>query len=337
MGIEKIYQNMDFPLDILYKSVVKITTETEATGSGFLFHTIHTQDHYKPMIVTCHHVIENASKLTLEWFDDSMNEHQCDNLQILIADVSRDFAIVTSEDLSVSGHVPIDNGDKRTFFDFGQTSRISLDPADDLPPLGSEIYAAGYPLLSNYPQFISGTVSGIEDITINGVEIPSLVLNAAINRGNSGGPVCDGDGDVIGIVFAIPNPKSVPLSNDDEYWSTLDKRITHQISQVTHFGMGYAIPMGDVQILLDYALDLEYKVGRAYQKLLQLEVPRKELARFQKYCNEKFHTPIPILSCNPKKEIWSSEGFPYKVPPNQRQYLHHIFPDVLDMILSTLL
>ncbi|TAL43000.1 MAG: serine protease [Chitinophagaceae bacterium] len=76
-----------------------------------------------------------------------------------------------------------------------------------LPRIGDRIYVYGYPdpvTRNEYlsaesvlePSLTAGIVSGIRK-TVNGWNV--VQMDAEINHGNSGGPVCNEDGDVIGI------------------------------------------------------------------------------------------------------------------------------------------
>jgi Trypsin-like serine proteases, typically periplasmic, contain C-terminal PDZ domain len=74
---------------------------------------------------------------------------------------------------------------------------------------GSEAYAVGSPFgLSG--SVSAGVISGLDrtfkmpdsDVVLSGL----FQIDAAVNPGNSGGPLVDRDGDVIGIVTALVNP-----------------------------------------------------------------------------------------------------------------------------------
>ncbi len=79
-----------------------------------------------------------------------------------------------------------------------QPARYSAQPL--LQP-GNDVFVVGSPLGDTYALSVSrGVVSGIRKI--NGVEY--VQTDAAINHGNSGGPMFDGAGNLIGIVALKP-------------------------------------------------------------------------------------------------------------------------------------
>lgn len=75
--------------------------------------------------------------------------------------------------------------------------------------VGDEVYAVGNPL-GLYGSMSAGVVSGLKRSfkpDENGVELKELIqFDAAVNPGNSGGPLLNRYGQVVGIVAALVNP-----------------------------------------------------------------------------------------------------------------------------------
>jgi S1-C subfamily serine protease len=75
--------------------------------------------------------------------------------------------------------------------------------------IGSEAYVVGNPF-GLYGSMSAGVVSGLDRsfrLPATGKELTGLIqVDAAVNPGNSGGPLLNGDGQVIGIVAALINP-----------------------------------------------------------------------------------------------------------------------------------
>jgi S1-C subfamily serine protease len=90
--------------------------------------------------------------------------------------------------------------------------------------VGDEAFAVGHPL-GLTGSLSAGVISGLERaIPIgNGQTLRGLIqFDAAVNRGNSGGPLLNRDGQVIGIVTALANPSE----------------------QGYFIGIGFAVPIG---------------------------------------------------------------------------------------------
>jgi S1-C subfamily serine protease len=122
---------------------------------------------------------------------------------------------------------------KLTFFDGSESGAVVLDqlPAKDIavlqpttpPPqivpavlgnpnamqVGDDAYAVGNPF-GLYSSMSAGVISGLARVFTlpeSGIEIRGMIqIDAAVNPGNSGGPLLNRSGDVIGIVTGIVNP-----------------------------------------------------------------------------------------------------------------------------------
>jgi S1-C subfamily serine protease len=76
--------------------------------------------------------------------------------------------------------------------------------------VGDDVYAVGHQL-SLVGSLTAGVVSGLHrSVPLpNGTELNDLIqFDAAINRGSSGGPLLNRDGQVVGIVTALANPSA---------------------------------------------------------------------------------------------------------------------------------
>ena len=155
--------------------VVRIEVETcsggaveEAVGTGFLVSP--------KLVATVEHVVDGASRIVVK-----QNGKKLANATVIGQDADRDLALLRLSK-PVRGHV----------FKLTQTS----------PRLGDEVAAIGFPL--GLPLTLTrGTVSGLNrTIPIENVKRLRLVqTDAAVNHGNSGGPLLRADsGDVIGLV-----------------------------------------------------------------------------------------------------------------------------------------
>jgi putative serine protease PepD len=149
-------------------------SQRTATGTGFV---IDEEGH----ILTASHVVDGASSITV-WFEDGTSR----KATLLGRDDATDVAVLKVDPSGLTLH-PLALG-----------SSASVD-------VGDEVAAIGDPF--GYERSIStGIVSGV-DRTIaapNGFTVAHAIqTDAALNPGNSGGPLLDAAGEVVGIADQI--------------------------------------------------------------------------------------------------------------------------------------
>lgn len=181
-------------------AVVALTAETDGGyywGSGVLF----TADGY---IVTNTHILEGTKSVTVTLSDDRKFE-----AELVGADSQSDIAVLKID----SEGLP--------FAEFGDSTALVE---------GEDVVAIGNPLGMEFRGTITnGIISAINrDVDYNGYNMTLLQTNAAINEGNSGGPLINMYGQVIGIT----NMKMV------SYYSSIE-------------GIGFAIPTSSMKAIID--------------------------------------------------------------------------------------
>ena len=146
-------------------------TSSAASGSGFIY----SADGY---VLTNYHVIQNANSVTVSTYNDEKYE-----ATIVGYDESNDIAVlkIDAQDL-----VPVIMGD-----------------SDDLM-VGDTVVAIGNPLGELTFSLTSGVVSALNrDVTMSsGITMKLIQTDCAINSGNSGGPLFNLHGEVVGIANA---------------------------------------------------------------------------------------------------------------------------------------
>ncbi len=196
------------------------TQEMVGTGTGIVM----TEDGY---IITNAHCV----------YDES--EYKCG----LAVEVSVLFSDETEMEAKIVGY------DTQTDLAVLKVDKTGLTPAtfgdsDDLQ-VGELVIAIGNPL--GYELFgtvTSGIVSALDrNITINDKSMNLIQTDAAINSGNSGGPLLNSCGQVIGI-------NSAKISSN--YYS----------SSASIEGIGFAIPISDAQAIIDDLINYKYVTGR---------------------------------------------------------------------------
>ena len=150
----------------------------QSTGSGFVYKT---DDKYG-YFLTNHHVIENSDKITLIRSDDKEIEGV-----VLGSDEYLDLAVVRIAKADVIDTVAIGNSESSklgdTVFTIGS-------------PLGYEYRGTVTDgILSGKDRFVTVSLTGTNDWVMK-----VLQTNAAVNPGNSGGPLLNAKGEVIGII-----------------------------------------------------------------------------------------------------------------------------------------
>ena len=140
-----------------------------ALGSGFII----SPDGF---VITNNHVIEEADEITIELFGGG--EMQA---ELVGTDPSVDIAV-----LKVESDEPL------PFVEFGDS---------DIARVGDWVMAVGNPLGQGFS--VSTGIVSARNRELQGAYDDFIQTDAAINRGNSGGPLFNMDGEVIGVNTAI--------------------------------------------------------------------------------------------------------------------------------------
>lgn len=173
------------------------TTNSAASGSGFIL----TDDGY---VITNYHVIEDANSVTVMTYDGKSYE-----AEVIGYDENNDVAVLKIE---AENLVPIVLG------------------SSDALSVGEQVVAIGNPLGELTFSLTSGYVSALNrEITMsNNLTMNLIQTDCAINSGNSGGPLFNLYGEVIGITNAKLSSSSSSSS------ASIDN-------------IGFAIPIDDIR------------------------------------------------------------------------------------------
>ncbi len=189
-------------VDNVYDSVIVVSTYNDkklrASGSGFIY-KIDDQTTY---IITNHHVIADGNNYKITYTDGEIVE-----AKLLGGDNYTDIAILKVKTKENAKAVSI-----------GKTESLRV---------GDTTFTVGAPLDNVYSWTVTrGIISGKErlvEVSVDNSMDTDYIMNvlqtdAAVNNGNSGGPLCNSNGDVIGVISA-------------------------KISSTGVEGMGFAIPI----------------------------------------------------------------------------------------------
>lgn len=146
---------------------------SQALGSGFVI----SEDGY---IVTNNHVIEGADEIAIEFYDHIGTL----DATVVGVDPKTDIAL-----LKVEADQPL------PFVSFGDS---------DVMRVGDWVLAVGNPLGQGFS--VSAGIISARGRELSGTYDDFIQTDAAINRGNSGGPLFNMDGQVVGVNTAILSP-----------------------------------------------------------------------------------------------------------------------------------
>jgi len=177
-----------------------------AAGSGFII----SSDGY---IVTNNHVIENATSISVLLHDGTNHP-----ATLVGRDPETDLAVLKIE------------ADNLSYLTWGNSDALQV---------GEQVAAIGNPLGEFANSMTVGYISALDrEINIDGVPRNMLQTDAAVNSGNSGGPLLNLKGQVIGIVTAKSSGMDVE-------------------------GLGFALPSSKVTGIVEQLIRDGYVTGRA--------------------------------------------------------------------------
>ncbi|WP_135506796.1 Do family serine endopeptidase [Roseovarius aestuariivivens] len=172
---------------------------SSALGSGFVI----SEDGF---VVTNNHVIESADEIVIEFFSGQELV-----AEVIGTDPKTDIAL-----LKVEADEPL------PFVSFGDSNTARV---------GDWVMAMGNPLGQGFS--VSAGIVSARNRELSGTYDDYIQTDAAINRGNSGGPLFNMDGQVIGVNTAIlsPNGGSIGIG-----FSMASNVVTRVVDQLQEFG-----------------------------------------------------------------------------------------------------
>ncbi|MEM8631440.1 MAG: Do family serine endopeptidase [Pseudomonadota bacterium] len=199
-----------------------------ALGSGFVI----SEDGF---IVTNNHVIEGADEILIEFFSGAELP-----ASVIGTDPNTDIAV-----LKVESDEPL------PFVAFGDS---------DVLRVGDWVFAMGNPLGQGFSASV-GIVSA-RNRALSGSYDDYIQTDAAINRGNSGGPLFNMEGEVIGVNTAILSPNGGSIGIGFAMSSGVVTRVVDQLQQFGETRRGWlGVRIQDVTDELAEALGLDEAAG----------------------------------------------------------------------------
>ena len=229
VGVTSVFEYQQPSFNFWGFSSDSTTQEAAGTGTGIVM----SSDGY---ILTNAHVISSdtygvSTKISIRLSDETEYE-----AVIVGYDRQTDLAVLKAD---AEGLVPAE---------FGSSDSLKVgDPALAIGnPLGFDLFGT----------LTAGYISGLDrEISVNDTTMKLIQTDAAINNGNSGGPLINQFGQVIGI-------NSMKLSS------------SYSSSSASIEGLGFAIPIGDAKKIIDDLSSHGYVTGRP-----QLGITYKDLSQ----------------------------------------------------------
>ena len=170
---------------------------TSALGSGFVI----SEDGF---VVTNNHVIESADEIIIEFFSGRELE-----AEVVGTDPKTDIAL-----LKVEAEEPL------PYVSFGDS---------DTARVGEWVMAMGNPLGQGFS--VSAGIVSARNRALSGTYDDYIQTDAAINRGNSGGPLFNMDAEVIGVNTAILSPTGGSIGIGFSMASNVVTRVVDQLKE----------------------------------------------------------------------------------------------------------
>jgi len=201
-------------VDIVTTNIWGQTVTGAAAGSGFII----TEDGY---ILTNYHVIDKANAITVAFNDGTTYP-----ATLVGGEEENDIAVIK---IDAKGLTP-----------------VVLGKSSDMK-VGEQVIAIGNPLGELTFTETQGIISAMNRVITmsDGRKMNMIQTDCAINSGNSGGPLFNTHGEVIGIVSAKYSSSGYTSSASVE-------------------GIGFAIPMDDVSTMVSDLVEKGYVTGKPY-------------------------------------------------------------------------
>jgi serine protease Do len=202
---------------------------SSALGSGFVV----SSDGY---IVTNNHVIDKADEIVIEFFDGK---------ELVAKLVGRD----PKTDIAV---LKVEASEPLPFVGFGDS---------DIARVGDWVMAIGNPLGQGF-SVSAGIISARNRTLRSGPYDDFIQTDAAINRGNSGGPLFNMSGEVIGVNTAIISPNGGSIGLGFSMSSRVVGRVVKQLKEYGETRRGWlGVQIQDIDSDMAEALGLDKVSG----------------------------------------------------------------------------
>ena len=134
------------------------------------------------LVATNYHVVENASNLVVTGFNGDKSTNY--SAEVILTDKFNDLAVMKITDNRFKGF------------------NIQYGVKSNVVDIGTSIFVLGYPMTTTMGEDIKLTTGVISSKTGFQGDVSQYQISAAVQPGNSGGPLFDNQGNLVGIVSA---------------------------------------------------------------------------------------------------------------------------------------
>lgn len=169
---KRIEENIDEPI---HPKTIKKPRAIEVQGTCFLIST-------EGYMVTNFHCIQNATEITVKGIDGDFTTKY--GASIIATDPTNDLALIKVNNKNIKFAAPV----------------YQLRSSGVMQ--GEKVYAMGYPIAYSMGEEVKITEGIISSLSGIKKDISNFQITAAVNPGNSGGPLIDENGNLIGVIYA---------------------------------------------------------------------------------------------------------------------------------------
>jgi S1-C subfamily serine protease len=170
------------------------------------------------LIITNYHIIDGANKIYVRGINSDFNKRY--NAKVVVSDKINDLAIIQIDDkkFKTSGNIPFSIKTKRA-------------------EVGESVFVLGYPLRSTMGDEIKLSTGVISSQTGFKGDVTTYQISAPVQPGNSGGPVFDSKGNLIGVLNAKHSGAesvsyAIKVSYLTNLFDLLDRKIKYETTNL---------------------------------------------------------------------------------------------------------
>ena len=228
---EALFQNLIIKENVDPQVIVnELSTDWNGNGSGFFIDTT-------GVIVTNYHVIEGANTIEVSFLINGLKKSF--KAKVISSDKNNDLAIIKIDDS-----------------DFKPFKKIPYSFKNSVSDVGSNVFAMGYPMALNVMgeevKFNDGKISSKSGYQ---GETNTYQISVPVQSGNSGGPLFDYDGNIIGVVNSkLVIGDNVAYAIKSGYLNTLVETLPFNVNLPSEKSIATKSLTEKIKVISDYVV-----------------------------------------------------------------------------------